>query len=62
MPTPIAPPECDARCPATAMVIVIKGRDTLAFCGHHYADHEVALTVDGWQVYADSRAQLTKAA
>ncbi|MEV7264660.1 hypothetical protein AB0N38_14020 [Micromonospora aurantiaca] len=58
----IAPPECDAKCPATALVIVIKGNGVLSFCGHHFAENEVLLELNGWKVYADGRPALQQAA
>ncbi len=42
--------ECDARCPQRALVRVAKGALRLELCAHHYSDHEVALTVQGWHV------------
>lgn len=54
--------ECDSRCPATALVIVTRGRATLAFCAHHFAENEVLLELGGWRVSADDRPALRNAA
>lgn len=62
MPTNPAPIECDARCPAAALVIVTRGRSALAFCGHHFADNEVLLELNGWRTTVDDRPSLRNAA
>lgn len=52
-----AAPPCD-RCNASALVIVAKAELKLAFCGHHYGQHEPMLAASGWGVVADVRAPL----
>lgn len=54
--------ECDSRCPATAQVIVTKGRAVLSFCAHHFAENEVLLELNGWRVSRDDRPSLRPAA
>lgn len=41
---------CDAACPAQAQVHLIHDPDgELAFCGHHFHQHALALMSSGWQ-------------
>jgi hypothetical protein len=47
---PIPPARCDAACPAAAQVfLILSAAGELAFCQHHYREHERALMVGGWQ-------------
>lgn len=56
---------CD-RCRAQAYVVVRTAAISgdllqpweLLFCGHHFAQHEAALFLDGWSVVVDERAKL----
>lgn len=45
---------CD-QCSAAGMVRVYKAGRSLVFCGHHYDDHVVALSFDGWDLFEDLR-------
>lgn len=47
-------------CPAAGMVQVAdhNGRD-LVFCGHHYHNYEIGLTLHGFKVTVDNRPGLT---
>lgn len=54
--------KCDKRCPAEALVVVIKGKLSLAFCGHHYGEDAALLELDGWRVALDRRGELARVA
>lgn len=41
--------QCDAACPAEALLWVIRSTSQeLAFCQHHFREHALALMADGW--------------
>jgi len=48
-------------CNTTAWVdVTLKSGKPLSFCYHHFAQHELALMVDGAKVVSDRRGELEK--